>query len=304
LCVTAAVCLSPGVAGAEKGRTLGGYRFVTGSVVEEPFITTQFRNFIGMSIANDVKFPLVVVPDTPPDTLLGLNGDFVFVVANFEYQHVVHPRVALRVAAGGASRVGTSGQALLSQGVTAIYNAQLGAIVELWRNDTVLLSASADAGYTNGLVIDFVQFVTDIIDENYMNASLVSVVDGAGGNAALRAAWALNSWAGLLGIGQVGISNVGNADDKALWRFAASGSVDFGQRGNAPVGLLLSLDVDRLKPQAADIKTSVGIGAGVYYTGREDLNLGLEAEVSHWPLEQWDTAAYVIGFGFALRYYF
>jgi hypothetical protein len=303
LCVAAAY-LAPAGAGAEEGRTLGGYRFVPSSFVEDPFITTHFDNYTGLAIASNVEFPILVIPTEPPTTLLELNGDFLFVVANFEYQHAVHPRVALHVAGGGASRVGTSGQALLSQGVTAIYNAQLGAIVELWRNDTVLLSASADAGYANGLVVDFVQFAIDIISENYMNASLVKVDDGAAANAALRAAWALNSWTGLLGIGQVGISNIGNASDEALWRFATAGSFDFGQRGNAPVGLQLSLDVDRLKPQAANIKTSVGIGFGVYYTGREDFNIGFEFQVARWPLENWDTVAYPTSSGLSLRYYF
>jgi len=180
----------------------------------------------------------------------------------------------------------------------------LGAVVELWRNERVLLSAAADLGYVNGLVIDFVQFAEDIIDGNIENASLVKEDGGTTGDAGIRVAWAWNQWSGLTGLGHVGFANIGSLSDDVLWRFAASGSADFGQRGNAPVGVQLSVDVDRLKPQAADVKTAFGVGAGVYYTGREDLNLGLEVDWSRWPLQDWDTVVYPVSFGVALRYFF
>jgi hypothetical protein len=304
LCVAIAVSARPTVSKAEKGRTLGDYRFIPVSKIEAPFITTHFRNFTGIAFASDVNFPIIVIPDNPPDTLLALNGDFLFVVANFEYQHAVHPRVALHLAAGGASRVGISSEALLSQGVTALTSGQLGAVVELWRNESVLLSAAADLGYVNGLVIDFIQFAKDIIDGNTRNASLVREDNGARGDAGLRVAWAWNQWSGLTGVGQVGFADLGSLSDEVLWRFAASGSADFGQRGNAPVGVQLSLDVDHLKPQTADVKTAIGVGVGVYYTGREDLNLGLEIDWTRWPLQDWDTVVYPVALGMALRYFF
>lgn len=289
---------------AEKGRTLGGYRFIPVTQIEDPFITTHFRNYTGLSVASDIEFPILVIPATPPDTLLTLSGDFVFVVASFQYQHAVHSRVAVRLTGRGASRVGKSSQALLSQGVTVLTDFDLGILVELWRKDSALMSAGADFGYVNGLAIDFVRFVEDVIDGNYKYASLVREDDGARGSANLRAAWALNRWAGLSGMGQIGFVDIGTLSNETRWRIAASGSVDFGQRGNAPVGLQLSVDVDRFTPQAADVQTAVGVGFGVYYTGREDLNLGLEAQWSRWPLHGWDTVAYPASYGLALRYFF
>ena len=46
------------------------------------------------------------------------------------------------------------------------------------------------------------------------------------------------------------------------------------------------------------------VAGGVYYTGREDLNLGLDIRWTHLPLENWDISIYPITFGIALRYYF
>jgi len=291
-------------ASAETGRTLGDYRFIPVTKIEDPFITTHFRSFTGISFASDVNFPIIVIPDNPPDTLLALSGDFLFVVANFDYQHAVHPRVAIHIMGGGASRVGINSEALLSQGVTALTSFQVGAAVELWRNNRVLLTGAVDVGFAEGVVIDFVQYVQDILIGDYLNASIVKEESGGTADASLRAAWALNQWAGILALGQVGYADIGSLSDDTRWRFAANGSVDFGQRGDYPIGVQLSFDVDRLRPQTADVTTAVGIGFGVYYTGREDLNLGLEMEWSRWPLQGWDTVAYPMSYGLALRYYF
>jgi hypothetical protein len=301
LAASALPCASP----AETGRTLGGYRFIPVSNTEEPFIVTRFSNYTGLASASGLEFPLLVIEDDPPDTLLALSGNFLFVVAKFEYQHAVHPRVAVRLAGGGLARVGTSASALLSQGVTTLMTIQTGGLFELWRNDSVLLSAFADVGYLDGLVIDFVQFAEDVIDGNTKNASLV--VSGAGGFVAggLRTAWAWSEWSGLTAYGQVGYYNIDEfTTDDAHLRLGAMAGFDFGQRGGSPVGVTLNFDVDRLTPQAFEGETALALGLGVHYTGREDLNLGLETQVSRLPLRDWDEIAYPISFGLALNYYF
>jgi hypothetical protein len=305
--VAAALLMSviPTAAPAETGRTLGDYRFVPVQGTDAPFITTHFRNYTGLAWASNLELPLLIIDTEPPDTLISLSGNFVFVVAQFEFQKAVHPRVAIKLAGGGLARVGTSASALLSQGVTTLIDARLGGLFELWRNDTVLLSAFADVGYVDGLAIDFVQFTEDVIDGNYENASLV--VTGAGGVVigGLRTAWALNSWSGIIAYGQAGYYNVeGFAVEDASWRLGGAASVDFGQRGNAPVGLSFNVDADKLTPQAFEGETAVAIGAGVHYTGREDLNLGIEMHVNRLPLAEWDEIAYPVSVGLAFNYFF
>ena len=304
VCVMFLSLISPGTARAETGRTLGGYRFIPSPVVEDPFITTHFRSFTGLMIALDVTFPILVIDDVPPDTLLALNGNFVFVVADFEYQHAVHPRVALFIEGQGASRVGTTGQALLSQGVTVITGGRAGAVVELWRGDNILLSGSAAGGYATTFLVDFVGFAEDVLAGNIENASIIGGIEGGTIDGGLIGAWAVNEWSGINAVGQIGYYGGQFKTVDTRWRLAASGSVDFGQRGGTPVGLQLSFDVDRLVPQVTGNDPAFSIAGGVYYTGRDDFTLGLDVRWTKLPLEDWDFDLAPISFGIALRYYF
>ncbi len=303
--LVAMVCLlAPAITSSETGRTLGGYQFVPSPMVEDPFINTYFRSYTGLSIALDVDFPLLIIEDTPPDTLLALNGNFVFVTAEFDYQHVVHPRVALFIAGQGASRVGTTGEALLSQGVTVLTGCRGGAVVELWRGDNIMLSGMATGGYATTFIVDFAGFAEDVLAGNIENASIIRGVEGGTFDAGLVSAWAFNEWSGIHGLGQVGWAGGQFESDNTRWRLAANANLDFGQRGGTPVGLQLGFDLNSLLPQSSADDAVLNIGGGVYYTGRDDFNLGLDVRWTQIPLEDWDFDLKPISFGIALRYFF
>jgi hypothetical protein len=288
------------------GRTLNGYRFMPSPMVEAPFVTTHFRNYTGLSLALDVNFPLLIIEDVPPDTLLALNGNFVFVVADFDYQYAVHPRIALFASAQGASRVGTTGQALLSQGVTVLTGGRGGALVELWRGNSVVLSGTAAGGYARTFLIDFAGFAEDILAGNIYNASIVRNVEGGTFDVGLNCAWAINEWSGVHALGQFGYfgGQFQDVSDDTRWRVAANGSVDLGQNGGSPVGLQLGFELNRLQPQSTDGGAAFSLGGGVYYTGRDDFNLGLDMRWMNIPLENWDFDLKPFSFGIALHYYF
>ena len=74
LCLGLTFLCLPATADADKGRTLGGYRFIPSSLVEDPFITTHFRNSTGLAFASSVKTPVLIIDSTPPDTLLSFKG--------------------------------------------------------------------------------------------------------------------------------------------------------------------------------------------------------------------------------------
>ena len=107
LCVVIVMSAFPRTTMAEKGRTLGGYRFVPMSNIKDPFIVTRFDSYTGIATASDVEFPVIVIPTEPPDTLLSLNGNFLFVVARCDFSYAVHPRVMLRLDARSKKRVTT-----------------------------------------------------------------------------------------------------------------------------------------------------------------------------------------------------
>jgi len=302
-CVLVMALLCATTSLATEGRKLGGYRFVPSVRFGDPFITHHFQNSTGVSIASNVDVPLIEY-GTPPDTLLSLSGSVFFVGPTFAYQHVVHHRVAVRVSARVTSRVGTSGEALLSQGVSAFMDAGLGASVELWRNQSVLLSGLIDLSFGKVLLVDLVKFAEDVATVGPEEASILTTDNGATTSAGLGAAWAPNGWSGVTVIGQVGYSKIDTRDDDLLWRVAGSGSIDFGQNDKAPIGLLITIDADRLRPRSVAGGTAVGVGFGVLYTGREDLNLGVEGQWSHYPQLTHDVTINPVSFDLVLRYYF
>ncbi len=211
-----AFVLRPDASVAAEGRTLGGYRFIPASTIEDPFVTHYFRNSTGVSIASNVDVPIIVIEGPPPDTLLSLDGNLLFIGVTFGYQHVVHPRVAVHVLADVISRLGTSGQALLSQGVTALTAGGLGTTVELWRSERVLLSGLLDVGYGQALAVDLVQFANDIIAGDIENASILVTDKGGTIDGGLAFAWAPNPWSGVTAVGQIGYSEIETRSDDVL----------------------------------------------------------------------------------------
>lgn len=305
LCLAIVFFCVPLVAEADDGRTLGGYRFIPSSLIGDAFVATYFRSGTGIAVASNVDTPILVIGGSPPDTLLSLTGSLLFVLAEFEYQQVVHPRVAVRVMGGGGSRVGTSGQSILSQGVSALVSAGLGTTVALWRNERVLLSGVADLGYGNGLAINLVKFAEDLIVGEIENARLLTTEDVVRIDGGLRAAWAAKTWMGFNGVAQLGYSNADARKEDLLWRVAGAASADFGQRGDTPVGLQLSVDIDKLKQRTANTDgAAVFVGLGVYYTGREDFSIGLEGNWGRLPLFDSDVVIHPVSWLLALRYYF
>ena len=289
---------------AQEGRVLGGYRFIPSTTIADPFITTHFRNATGLASTANVDIPLLIFEGPPPDTLLSIEGDFLFISAEAEYSQVVHPKVLVRLAGTGASRVGTSGQSLVSQGVTASFGGGAGTKIELWRSDTMLLSGAADLGFGQNLLIDLLQYAEDVIDNGIEDASILRKETGVILSAGLCYAWALNHWSGITVTGDLGYTNLEGRNQDALWRVGGTYGMDFGQKEKKPIGLLLHLEADRMSQRILQAGTIVDGGLGVYFTGREDFNIGLEYQISRVPLQNWDIVVYPSSFVLALRYYF
>lgn len=282
------------------GRTLGGYRFVPSNLVADPFVTTHFRNATGFGIALDVKLPVLVIET---DTLLALDGNVAFAQLEFEYQHAASDRVAFRFKGSGSSRLGTSAQSLLTQGVSALTGFEAGTTIRAWQNDRVLVSGVADIGFGNTFRIDFARFVDDVINGDWLRASIVTKDDGVLLSTGLRAAWALAPWVGLHGQFEGGYRNLTFEDD-LVGLAGVAGGVDLGQRINVPVGFLGSLSYDNVTITGANVGARLVTGLEIIYTGREDFALGLQISYSRTPLNDPDITLHGSVYNLTARYYF
>lgn len=256
-------------------RTLNGYRFPPPSGLGEPFLTNHFSMSTQVSHVPDVDIAVLEIGTTPPDTLFELSGDLLYVGATIGYQRRIHPRWAVRAGIGGGSRVGSNSQAILAQGVRATTAGELGVAWQGWRHETWLMTLDVRGIGGTGIGVDLVRWITQFVEKSTA-AGLVSSEHILGGDAGVNLAWAPVAWAGATALGRVGISNGGSRDRQALWKAGVAGSVDWRRRGGPSVGNRLSLEFDRLSLDRSSTGTDFGISFGTYYTGQENVSIGLE----------------------------
>ena len=297
--VTFGVAITPATR-AETGRTLGGYTYIPSPTVDTPFITHHFTNTVGFATGNVPERPVLIIDTTPPDTLYSLGGSVLFVVVGLNYQHVLTDRLALFAEGAGASRIGTSGSSLLSQGVTAVTAFELGILGELWRRERVLLSGEAGVGWGSTILISIAQMLEDLSTTG--TGSLFNQAQGSTIRAALIGAWTLNHWSGLVARAGAGYSFVEELAENVLWDLSLSWNGDLAQRGDTPVGFTAFADANHNLVTTSETGTSYAFGGGIFYTGRPDAAIGMEMEARRIPLPDddfWATAVAV-----TIRYFF
>jgi hypothetical protein len=151
--------------------------------------------------------------------------------------------------------------------------------------------------------VDLGRFLEDFVDQGLDAASLVVEDDGVRLSGGLRAAYAFNEWSGLTGSLEAGyVNTVLGTDGGVLAGLTAS--LDFGQKGGTPIGLMLSGAFDSLTLQGDNVGNTFNAGGGVFYTGREDFSLGLEFFYSRTPLLDSGVNLNATVFNVTTRYYF
>ncbi len=178
---------------------LNNHRFVVNPYTGSPFIKTYFRNSLGGGVAMDLNIPVLFIDGEP---LAGLRGDLTFLTLEFEYQYAVNNWLAVFGNVGMVSRFGTEPQALIAQGLNATYGFQLGWMFKLLETEKVLLSATANLWNQSGTVLNFFDFVQDIIDNGGLEPDnqLIYSKDYIQGGGGLRVAWAPSELIGVNGL--------------------------------------------------------------------------------------------------------
>jgi len=291
---------------ANAQRTLGEHIFLPSTTVADPFINTFFRTSTGMSYAGSLDLPPVIIEGGigDPDTLGELSGDLLFVNLGLEFQSAIAERWALRFQGTGGTRVGTSGESMLTQGVTAIFSGEMGLLFRLWHNDRTMVTLEVDVGYSSGLAVDVTEFLEAWLGTGPTTASLVQTDGGAAYGVGARAAWAANRWIGIKARGIVGQSEMDVRQEDVIWDVSVAVDLDFKQKGSIPLGLIGSFRADGLKLAADPVGTAIGGGLGVYYTGEERFVVGLEFAIAKIPYKDPEINAYPVAGRLALRYFF
>jgi hypothetical protein len=286
--------------GKPENRTLGGYRFVPSNLIPDPFITTHFQQATGVGVAYGDEIPILVFDE---DTLLALSSNVANILMEIEYQHAANRDVAFRFRFSGASRLGTGGEAILTQGITAITGLNAGTTIALWNNGRTMINGSVDLFHGSSFRIDVAGFVDDLLEYGPEVAALTTKDDGGVISAGVRFAHAFNEWSGLHGLLTGAYKNNVRAEDGGVI-LALAGTMDFGQKGGTPIGLMAGGSLDNIRVSGDGVKSTLIVGGGVFYTGRTDFSLGLELAYSRVPIEDPELTLNGIVANLTARFYF
>ena len=145
----------------------------------------------------------------------------------------------------------------------------------------------------------------DLSLSTLLGAKLVHSDAGTVYDLGIRAAYAASHWVGVLFDGGIGVDDFGSNKDRVRWRSAASLGLDWGQKNSIPLGVMVKGEISQFTAaQTLQYDLNRDVMLGLFYTGREDIQLGLETTWGSVPLRDLNATLELTTVLFTLRYFF
>lgn len=253
-------------------RQLAGHVFTPSRLVLPPFTTTYFGSVtvfgLGTGETNDIDIDGNIVGRRDEDVAgFGEGFDFSYRFADW---------LAIRAAASGSFYSGTSGRSFLVVGTTAQFYAALGATLAHTFAPNLRAALTFDVSQqpaydlliANGIVetVRRGDFATDAL---FQEGTRVRAQPG------VSLAWAPHPAVGLVGTAAFIWSrrtSGGGEREQTGSAFGISGDLDLGRLTPVPIALLAVYHWEG----AGGLARLQDVGGGVFYSGRPNLQLGLE----------------------------
>ena len=290
--VTAWTLVGPAITRAQEPspddapRYFGEHQFIPSVIVPDPFISTTFTTTTGFGRAMGLEVPIYNLDN---EQIGELDGNIGFMLLEFNYQQRLSDRFALRAGAVATARVGTTAEAILSEGISALYGYGVGGSARLLRKERWQLTVTADLRGNTLYAMSPLAFAQAIVEE-VENGDSTGAVQSAqdtlltsGDNlrvlGGLRAAYTASEWLGFTAFVEGGLGERFSRGDDNTSVINYGGAVSFDLRpltGKA-VGLLGTYRRESLGERGDDdIGDSESLGLGIFYTGRRFFSIGLE----------------------------
>ncbi len=270
---------------------LAGHRFLPSSIVGDPFVTTHFASSTGGGAALDLTMP---VRNLQGQVIDSLSGDVAFLALGLEYQYAVLRWLALRASASAVGRIGTSAEAVIASGLSAVYGFSLGATARVWERRSFTLALTGDFFRNTVYDVDPYHFVQTVVRDGYSDTTRAVLLSDVVLNRyaiGARGAWAPNAWLGFAALFDFGAADLPSdeAESESVSGYGGEMSLDFGHLWRVPIGLALSA-----RGQAGPGRPGVFSGtvssyeAGLFYTGRRTFVIGAAITWSNIQVEDPD----------------
>ncbi len=259
--------------GAE--RTIGDHTFLHSRFVVDPFVSTAFSNFVGGASAPTYRRDFF---DLNGDLLFTLEGSVVFATLGMNYQQCLGKNWAVGVGGSGLIRSGSSALSFIDDGANVNTGIDAWTKRLLSRGDKSQLTAGLSWHYSTVTYYTPRDFAEHLINGGSL-ATAPFMITGKGWDLQADFFWAyaFNSMYAIRATGSFGI--VEKYGDSGLFlgknQVGVLGEADFSPRHDFPLGITLgyiqSFPIDRLQSGPN------GWVLGFWFTGRQDLIIGLES---------------------------
>ena len=278
---TTAVTLPAAAQETSNRRTLNGHSFLVSSTVGDPFLGTYVRTLTGGGRALDMQVP---VYNLDGDQIATLSGNIAFFQLGLAYQQQLAKWVAVRLSFTGSARLGTNHVSLLAEGATAVYGGSFGAVFRLVEKRKFFFSALAETRSNSLYAISPLSFARGIIESGGVDSTtqLLSAGDNWRFVGGLRAGYAFAPWIGVTGLVEYGPAKRFFEDESgdrntSQFNLGGTASLDLRPGTGVPIGFAGSVMYQSENDRGDDlIGRQAVFGLGVFYTGRQDLSLGVE----------------------------
>ena len=296
----------------EPKRTLGGHNYIPMELLGDPFTGTYVRNSTGGGMAVGLKVP---IPDLEGGILGYAESDIGFITIGLEYQQNITHWLAFRLGGSGGARLGTSIEALLTEGATATFGYNFGLAAQVVRNERLAIGVSADMVPNKIYGISPLDFARSVIDNGLDSASsLLNKANGRRLFVGVRPAWTVKPWLGLQGQFEIGPNRaqeegdsgqVESEETKTQTTYGLGVSVNLANASGTPLGFSLAFQHKGGIIGAGDISGGADTwNLGVYYTARRAFVVGIDIVSSSIGQTEVDDDISLVGARLTLRYDF
>jgi len=289
-----------------KVPSIGNLKFFTALSLPSPFIDTHLQNSLGYGQSAKIKIPVMEINGEP---LYAITGSSLYTNLVFEYQYRVQEWLGVWSRIGVLARLGTEAGAILSQGITAATNFELGWLFRLHRGERHLLSTSFSLNNSSSTFVDIYSFVKTAIDSGGITPDNKIVKDSPTiiSNADLRYALALNDFIGLTALVKLSYGESMDRKSGNEMNYSLGGLFHFNldQKTDAPIGVAAGYQFSALPDnEIFSSEEMQSIILKITYTGRPDLDIGVEMTMSKAPVKGLEENATYYSTMLSMFYYF
>jgi len=247
-----------------SARTLAGHRFITSERGTSPFLTTHFSAITGVGFAN-INAPVDALGQR---TSKNRKYPLGYLSEGFDIQVALKPWLAVRGNIAGSVLAPASGPAALLIGAQVGYDYKLGASLRLFSSDRFQASFSVDRMSASKVTINVISALQDSIDAGSVSIdTLLNQSDESYMQSGLHLALGVASWLGVFGtLEYIGV-------EEGAYNSVLGVSLDLNPLSDyTPIGSSIVYNKNG---------ETVVYGFGLFYTGRDNLILGLEGGLSN-----------------------